>query len=235
VTATCAQLEELAPELALGLLSGAERADALRHLAACPGCRAKVEDLARLADRLLLVAPEAEPPVGFEARVLDRLERAARTPKAARPWWRRPLVPVVVAGAAALALVAGVVVGRVTERDPLLEREYVAALRTLGGSSLRAARLLGPGGEDAGEAFLYQGRPSWVFVDVRDPSGSGGAYWVELDAADGKPVAAERFALGDGSGSVGWTVRADVSRVASVVVRGASGAKRYSAQLPRSS
>jgi len=222
VTATCAQLEELAPELALGLLSGAERADALRHLAACPGCRAKVEDLARLADRFLLVAPEAEPPVGFEARVLDRLERAARTPKAARPWWRRPLVPVVVAGAAALALVAGVVVGRVTERDPLLEREYVAALRTLGGSSLR-------------EAFLYQGRPSWVFVDVRDPSGSGGAYWVELDAGDGKPVAAERFALGDGSGSVGWTVRADVSRVASVVVRGASGAKRYSAQLPRSS
>jgi len=233
VTPSCAELEELAPELALGLSAGAERASALRHLASCPACRAMVEDLSRVADMLLPLAPEAEPPVGFEARVLDRLEGAARPPQPARPRWRRPLVAVVAAGAAAAALVAGVVVGRLTDHGPRLERQYVAALRTLGGSSLRAARLRDPSGRDVGEVFLYRGRPSWVFVEVHDTAAPPGAYRLDLNGGDGRPVASDGLTMRAGAGSLGWTVRGDLNRIASVAVRDAQGSERYRAQLPR--
>ncbi len=66
----CGESESWASELALGLLSGPDRASALSHLAGCPSCREQVDDLARVADRLLLLAPDDEPPAGFESRVL---------------------------------------------------------------------------------------------------------------------------------------------------------------------
>jgi hypothetical protein len=232
VTPGCSEIEELAPELALGLLAGGERARALGHLASCPACRATVEELVRVAEALLLLGPEAEPPVGFEARVLDRLEREGRPPQPARPRWRRALVPVAAAAAVAAALFTGVVVGRSTERDPRLERQYIAALRTLGGTSLRAARLHDPGGRDVGEVFVYRGHPSWVFIDVADPAAPSGGYRLELQGRDGAPVASDGFAMRNGSGYLGWPVRAEMDRVGSVVVRDAQGVGRYNAQLP---
>ncbi|MEA2932255.1 MAG: hypothetical protein QOI56_1040 [Actinomycetota bacterium] len=66
----CTESDSWGAELALGLLSGPERAAALSHLAACPACREQVDGLARIADRLLQLAPDAEPPAGFESRVL---------------------------------------------------------------------------------------------------------------------------------------------------------------------
>ena len=35
----CDEARELAPELALGIVDGEERAEALRHLSACADCR----------------------------------------------------------------------------------------------------------------------------------------------------------------------------------------------------
>ena len=67
---TCADIDGLAAELALGLVSGRERADALTHLAGCSACRAEVEGLAVVADSLSLAARLHEPPPGFENRVL---------------------------------------------------------------------------------------------------------------------------------------------------------------------
>ncbi|MDQ3898330.1 MAG: zf-HC2 domain-containing protein, partial [Actinomycetota bacterium] len=70
---TCAELEELAAELALGTVSGAERAAALDHLAACASCRELVDQLGRVADGMLQLAPVVEPPPGFESKVLARM------------------------------------------------------------------------------------------------------------------------------------------------------------------
>jgi DNA ligase D len=42
----CEELRELAPELALGVVEGEERGRALEHLADCPECRRRVEELA---------------------------------------------------------------------------------------------------------------------------------------------------------------------------------------------
>ena len=67
---TCAELRDVAGEVALTLLTGAERAAALAHLETCQACRTEVADLTATADELLLLAPAAEPPAGFESRVL---------------------------------------------------------------------------------------------------------------------------------------------------------------------
>ena len=75
---TCAQLRDVAPELALGVLGGAERGEALAHLDACSRCQVHVAELTEAADVLPLLAPEREPPPGFEARVLHGLASERR-------------------------------------------------------------------------------------------------------------------------------------------------------------
>jgi anti-sigma factor RsiW len=71
--AGCDEFRELAPDLALGLLSGDERGDAINHLATCARCQSHLEALMRVADDLLLLAPPVEPEIGFESRVMARL------------------------------------------------------------------------------------------------------------------------------------------------------------------
>jgi hypothetical protein len=88
-TLTCDELRAMAAEVALGILSGAERADALDHLEHCVGCRVLVEGLAQTGDSLLLLAPEAEPSMGFESRVASLVTGAAgRREGAAAPGGR---------------------------------------------------------------------------------------------------------------------------------------------------
>ncbi|HEX6476111.1 MAG TPA: hypothetical protein VF005_02460, partial [Acidimicrobiales bacterium] len=72
-TLTCDDLRSMAAEVALGILSGTERADALGHMEHCVACRVLVEGLAQTGDELLLLAPEAEPPMGFESGVVARM------------------------------------------------------------------------------------------------------------------------------------------------------------------
>jgi hypothetical protein len=70
---SCAMLADVAAELALGVVTGRERADAIEHLDRCEGCREAVRKLMATGDELLGLLPLAEPPAGFETRVLDRL------------------------------------------------------------------------------------------------------------------------------------------------------------------
>jgi len=86
---TCAAARRLAPDLALGLLPGAERARLLAHLAGCPSCDALVAELADVADSLLLLAPGADPPPGFESAVLARID-AEPASRPAEPDGREP-------------------------------------------------------------------------------------------------------------------------------------------------
>jgi hypothetical protein len=71
---TCAQLADVAPQLALGILPGDERGRAVHHLESCAGCRELVAALTAVNDALVAVAPTAEPPAGFEERVLSRFD-----------------------------------------------------------------------------------------------------------------------------------------------------------------
>ena len=56
--------------LALGL-GGREEAALVVHIALCVTCAAQLEDLVAVANTLSLLAPEADPPSGFEGRVLE--------------------------------------------------------------------------------------------------------------------------------------------------------------------
>lgn len=92
----CDRAEKLAPDLALGLLDGAERAAVLAHVDGCGSCRREVASLTELGEHLLLLAPEMPPPAGFESDVLGQLAPERRQRRRRRS--RR------VVGAAAAAL-----------------------------------------------------------------------------------------------------------------------------------
>ena len=70
---SCDEFAEVAAELALGVLTGRERARALAHLDGCESCREQVRELSMAGDELLALLPPAEPPAGFESRVLERI------------------------------------------------------------------------------------------------------------------------------------------------------------------
>ena len=70
----CAEAREQAPELALGTLGGAERAEVILHVNGCARCQAYVDEFTEVADALPLLAPEAEPSPGFEDRVLAAID-----------------------------------------------------------------------------------------------------------------------------------------------------------------
>src|SRR5262245_26309021 len=74
----CAATRELMPGLAAGVAPEEDRAAAARHLAGCPDCRRELESIAYVVDELLPLAPDREPPPGFEARVLARLDPTPR-------------------------------------------------------------------------------------------------------------------------------------------------------------
>ena len=53
----CAAFQDAAAELALGILTGPDRAAALKHMERCASCQAEVASLAAAADRLLDLVP----------------------------------------------------------------------------------------------------------------------------------------------------------------------------------
>src|SRR3954449_7867561 len=106
---TCAEVRELAPELALGILGGAERAEVVLHVNGCARCQAYVAELTEAADAIPQLVPEAEPPAGFEARVMRRLGEGER--RSRRRWLAA------VAAVAAAAMIVSVTVVRVVESN----------------------------------------------------------------------------------------------------------------------
>lgn len=203
----CDAVRALAPEVALGALAGTERAAVLAHLAGCDACRDVVADLSRVADRLLLAAPPAEPPPGFESRVLDRLAETG-APVVRAPRWRR-----LVALAAAVVLVlAGMAAG------------WVAAGADDPGP-LVAAPMQDAEGDDVGRVFLYDGEQAWMFLTVDGWSDAWGAvpYQVRVDLVDGRRVLLDGAGLSAGGGGWGTTVDLDPDDVRWVGVVDPSG------------
>ena len=225
---SCDRTHELAAELALGILDGEQRAQALRHLAECPECRRAVEDMTAVADELLMLAPEREPPAGFESRVLARLQPP---PAATRPRWRRRLLAPVAAAATAAAIAVVAVLG-VTGDDRRLADHYRATLAAGHGSSFEAARLQAPGQVPAGVVYAYRGAVSWMFVVVyRDRRAV--PYKAELATTSGRRVALPSFQLDPRTGTGGEAIPVDLDSVASVRLVGPKPGDVLEADLPR--
>jgi Putative zinc-finger len=200
----CEEIRELAPELALGIVEGEERGRALEHLADCPDCRRRVEELSEVADELLLLAPHREAPVGFESRVLKKV-----LPSPPPPRRRRRLGLVLAPVAAALAAVA--ITLAIVSDDIRLANQYRGTLQEANGKQFEAYHLQGGGGSLAGTVFSYQGSPNWLLITV-DPADRADLRSAQLVMDDGRQIPLNWFHL-DPSGSSGGGIPVDPHQV----------------------
>jgi hypothetical protein len=196
----CERLREVGPELALGVLAGRDRAQAVAHLQDCAACEQHVRELAVVGDRLALLVPGAEPPVGFEQRVLDRLGLAPR-----RRWRRRRLVAAAVVLGIALAISGWVLRGAVhTDQPPFTS----ASITSASGST--------------GEAILFTDRRSWLYVDLFSSTASN-TVTCELRMTDGRTMIVGSFAVHAGDADWATPVTLDGGRVADVRILAEDG------------
>ena len=196
--APCERARAALAEFVLGVLAGDERAALLGHIGACAACRAEAAYLSEVADGLLLLAPEVEPPVGFEAGVVG----AWRGPR------RRRLGVNLAAAAAIAALLTGSALWIATAPERDLARSYRRMLAAVDGRYFTAAPLEG---EVDGAAYGYSGEPSWVFVVVR--SGPPGSYRCSALTESGATVVLGSFELGGAPGHWGTVLPFDVDEL----------------------
>lgn len=200
VDPACVAVEGSLAELALGTLPGEERARVLDHLGRCDACRAEAGRLAMGADWLLQLAPQVEPPVGFETRLFERLgidgptgSRIPRLSGRARA--------AVVAGVVALALAMGFGGGWLAEAPP-----SATAPATVPGSVASAP--LVAGSQTVGTVATYPGSPGWLMMTVRD-AGVSGPVTCLVVLADGRRIPVGTFPLDYGYGA--WAARLPVA------------------------
>jgi hypothetical protein len=222
----CERVRELAPELALGIADGEERAEALEHLARCPDCRRYLEELSLSADELLLLAPAQEPPLGFEQRVLAQI-----APRRGRGW-RRFAAPAAAAAAAAVIAAAGIWMA--TDSDRELADRYAETLATAGGEYFAAAPLEAAGGRRVGTVFGYEGDPSWCMVVV-EPGDEGelrsGGYEMQLVTREGRRIPWGELDVEGGTGSGGHAMEIDFEHLAELRLLRADGREVAGADL----
>lgn len=106
---TCDRFGDEAADLALGHVAEPRRGELLDHAATCAPCGELLADLSTIGDRLLHLAPEVDPPVGFEAGAVARMGAPVERP---RSGGRLPLAPALAAAAVVVALLAGIAIGR---------------------------------------------------------------------------------------------------------------------------
>ncbi|BDM74118.1 hypothetical protein HEK616_76050 (plasmid) [Streptomyces nigrescens] len=208
---TCEQLHETGAELALGVLSGRERAEAAAHLDRCADCREYIEQLALAGDGLLSLLPGREPPAGFETRVARRLTRLqaardgrepARSSGLRRTGLRRGVRLRVASAAAVLALgfgFGGWAVGTAIENLAAGPAPSVQAGAGMLRANMTAAGTNPP--QRVGEIYAHPGPRGWVFMSV-DLADAGirysGKATCTLERTDGTTVRLGTFNLRNG-------------------------------------
>jgi hypothetical protein len=203
VDLTCEECQSLIPELALGIVHGRERADALAHIEHCPVCQHELLLMGDLADRLVELTPSAEPPPGFETRVLAAVQapRPARSAPAPRPgfaagvrvrWFRPAALSLAAAALAALVGVGGWALGHHSA-------DTVPAVA--GGGRATVATLVADH-RDVGQVVVTGGDYPWVSMAVDTGTGNR-KVTCQLRERNGRTVTLGSFALSDGQGY--WT------------------------------
>jgi hypothetical protein len=202
---SCAEFYDSAAELALGVLTGRERAEALAHLDHCEACREHVRQLTMTGEQMLGLLPTAEPPAGFETRVMDRLGLTVPAPqplrhRRRRPTWGHGFSPRRVLAAA--AVVVGLL-GAAVGGWGLHALTAPTASATLTSATLVAAR----DHDQVGQVFVFNGQPRWMYMSV-DLEAGDDTVICQLVGADGHITTVGSFRLADGYGSWGspaWT------------------------------
>ena len=216
----CAEFADAAAELALGVLTGRERARALAHLDQCEACRENVRQLTVTGEELVGLLPTIEPPAGFETRVMERLGLGTPATSPA-PDPVRQLSPARRFGLKLADWIGGGWTGRggVSRPRRILAAAAVAVAviaAGLGGwglhattssptaSALSSATLLTASHQTAGKIYFYDAGSRWLYMSVNIPSGSGaadnGTVICQVEGPDGHVTTVGSFRLTGGYG-----------------------------------
>jgi hypothetical protein len=223
------ELREAIAEVALGIASGEQRTRVLEHTSHCSNCRRLLRELSLLGDELLLLAPEHEPPAGFELRVLERLGQRDR-PR--RPSLRGRWVAVLAAIAAALAAGSGAAAGvlTATQDERQLGNRLRAVLTRANGQYFAVSELRDPAGRQVGLVFHYGGNQAWIFVTLERPLPRG-RYVATLLTRAGTTSELGDFALDGSDRSFGGTTQQDLTQVTTLRLRDSRGGPVYVARF----
>lgn len=212
----CESLQDELAELALGILDGRRRSEVLEHVDSCPRCTATLEHLSNVADTLLLLGPEVEPPLGFELRLAQKLQAPAKVHRPRRFRHARTLSAV-----AAALLVLGFGVGSLVA--PRAHSNQVQA------ADLNTATLTSQG-HALGQVSVSPGDPAWVFMTI-DNDGRSGRVRCQVTLADGAVETVGVFKLSGGYGSWGAPLRAPADQVRSARLVASNGTTMASARF----
>jgi hypothetical protein len=206
---SCRELADVADELALGVLTGRERALALAHLGRCGACREVIQQRLTVAGELPGLLPASDPLPGFADVVLARIGLTAPRPGSRRG--RKSARARCLAAAGVLAVVCAGVLGRglrfaVPQTGPLLV----------------SAALIAPGHRTVGRAFAYRAGAGWDYISVDLGSGRQ-RVTCQVDGPGGQVTTVGTFWLADGRGSWGGPDQAGPGRPTAVRLVAAGG------------
>ena len=198
----CEAFRDDLASLAIGALTGLDRARVLDHLEGCSHCTVEVEELSATADALTALIPDAIPPPGFADRTMDliRAERAAP---------RRPALRRVATVAAVIVLLAagvgvGVAVSSHGAHAPV--------------SAVRQAQLHSSVGTKGTVLLVSKGHEGWLVMALHDAPTSGIVTCsITLDDGSRKDLGQFDLRYGYGSWSIELPVAAGTVRTVSVV------------------
>jgi putative zinc finger protein len=209
-TVKCDALSDDLIEFALGTLSGRDRSRVLEHLETCANCDGELESLAAAADTLLWLAPEAEPSLGFETRLIERY----RSTEVTRLSTRRRRITI-------LAL-AAVLVGVLGFSANAIFATHRNAPNLSASARPTSSRLVSDG-RVVGQVSISSGKPSWMIMDV-DAGKLSGLVWCEVTLKDGATISVGKFTLAHGYGSWIARIKASGRNVRSARLVNSSGA-----------
>jgi len=194
----CEAISDDLIEFALGTLSGRSRSLVLDHLETCAHCDAELESLAGVADAMLWLAPEAEPSLGFETRLIERYRNGDTQRLSTRR--RRASVFAI---AALLAAVLGVGVDALVTSNTGVSN--ASATRPLSGRLMSGAAVVG-------QVSISSGNPSWMIMDVESGKLTG-VVWCQVTLTNGRTETVGKFTLAHGYGSWIAPIKVSGSRV----------------------
>jgi hypothetical protein len=222
----CDEYSDNLAELALGILTGRERAATLAHVDSCPRCAEELEQLSHAADAVVSVAPEIEPPMGFEVRLFSRMGVAEMPATPGPHRSRRRMTPpgwvarsprwVLATAAAVIALALGLSIGWSTGgHNGGTPGEGPAGAEVAAGN-------LTANGSTVGSVNTYGGSKPWMIVTLAD-SWTQGKVTCEVVTGDGVAHKVGSFTAKDGYGAWGAPLRVAPQDVRKAEVVSSSG------------
>ena len=205
-------------ETALGVASGRRRSEVLRHVESCPSCSLELEQLSIVADTMMELSGESEPPVGFELRLAQRLQSGVQR----RPTRRARHVSVLLA-AAAVAVALGIGIGALTSSGG--RNTPNQAMTDITSANLSS------GGHVLGEFLVSAGKPAWMYMTVDSGTWSG-VVTCQVILAGGKIETVGQFTLSGGYGAWGAPLTTSAGQVRGARLVDASGTVIASARIP---